>query len=76
MLRSLSGRSHYVHTGVSVFTSEAGIEAPALSFSETTHVHFGELSEEEIEAYVASGELAGLHTAICMEFKKVKSDSP
>ena len=67
MLRSLSGRSHYVHTGVSVYTETgAGIEAPALSFSETTHVHFGELSDEEIDAYVEVSRRAVPKLNVCM----------
>lgn len=55
-LRRLSGRSHFVHTGVGIFTSAGGLEVPAASFSETTKVHFGPLSDAEIDAYVANGE--------------------
>lgn len=55
-LRRLSGRSHYVHTGVGIFTSAHGAEEPAASFYETTKVHFAELSDAEIEAYVLNGE--------------------
>ncbi len=48
MLRALSGRSHEVITGVTLSTSDKSI-----SFSTSTLVHFSELSEEEIEYYVA-----------------------
>lgn len=55
-LRRLSGRAHLVHSGVGIFTSDTGCEEPAVSFSETTFVRFGVLSEEEITNYVDSGE--------------------
>lgn len=47
MLRSLSGRSHTVVTGVSL-TSTARRD----TFSEHTQVHFAPLSEAEIDVYV------------------------
>ena len=51
MLRLLSGRDHQVMTGVTV-AADGVIE----SFTEVTDIHFRELSEKEIKAYVASGE--------------------
>ncbi|SPE28978.1 conserved hypothetical protein [Candidatus Sulfotelmatomonas gaucii] len=51
MLRLLSGRTHRVITGVAVTTAE-GTQVAA----EATAVKFLTLSEEEISAYVASGE--------------------
>ncbi|HEY1647268.1 MAG TPA: Maf family protein [Terracidiphilus sp.] len=51
MLRLLSGRSHRVVTGVALATAR-GIEVAA----EVTGVRFLTLSQEEIEAYVATGE--------------------
>jgi septum formation protein len=51
MLRLLSGRTHRVITGVALVTAE-GIEVAA----EATAVHFLALSDEEIAAYVATGE--------------------
>jgi septum formation protein len=51
MLRLLSGRSHRVITGVAVATANS-LEVAA----EVTAVRFLTLSEEEITAYVATGE--------------------
>ncbi len=53
MLRFLSGRTHEVFTGV--YIARGGREA---HFYEKTGVTFYELSEEEIAAYVATGEPA------------------
>ena len=51
MLRLLSGRDHQVMTGVTV-AAGGRIE----SFTEVTDIHFRELSDKEIRAYVATGE--------------------
>jgi septum formation protein len=51
MLRMLSGRTHRVITGVALVTAE-GAEVAA----EATAVRFLTLSDEEIAAYVATGE--------------------
>ena len=51
MLRLLSGRSHRVITGVALVTAEAAEVA-----AEVTAVRFLSLSDQEIAAYVASGE--------------------
>jgi len=51
MLRLLSGRSHHVITGVAVVTAECTHVA-----AEVTAVRFLSLSDEEIAAYVATGE--------------------
>lgn len=51
MLRMLSGRSHHVITGVAVVTA-GGVEVAA----EVTAVRFLTLTDEEIAAYVATGE--------------------
>jgi nucleoside triphosphate pyrophosphatase len=51
MLRLLSGRTHRVITGVALATAE-GVEAAA----EVTGVRFLTISDEEIAAYVATGE--------------------
>ena len=51
MLSSLSGRTHYVHTAVTVAKRNR-----FLSAVDTTAVTFRPLTEEEIEAYIATGE--------------------
>lgn len=60
ILRELSGRVHQVVTGVSVWlVSAPDKENVSLGFrtlAETSHVTFKNLSDEEIEAYVATGE--------------------
>lgn len=53
MLHALSGRTHQVATGVCIARGGAqGVE----SFVEVTDVTFFELTDTEIDAYVASGE--------------------
>lgn len=54
MLRRLSGRTHHAVTAVSLVS--AGREAQAVSVSE---VSFAELGEEEIAAYLATGQAEG-----------------
>ena len=51
MLQLLSGRDHQVMTGVTVLRQEK-----AVTFTEVTHLHFRELTHQEILRYVASGE--------------------
>ena len=66
MLRKLSGRTHEVITGVSVWmmllneTEENGgdgnVSIGFRTFAETSYVTFKELTDEDINAYVATGE--------------------
>lgn len=66
MLARLSGRTHEVITGVSVWmillneTEEKGgdgkVSLAFRSFTESSYVTFKELSEKDINAYVATGE--------------------
>lgn len=51
MLCLLSGRDHQVMTGMAVLRGEQ-----CLSCTEVTDIHFRELSQKEISAYVATGE--------------------
>ena len=51
MLRALSGKTHHVHTGVCV-----AYRGRVLSAAETTAVTFRQLTDDEIAAYVATGE--------------------
>ena len=50
-LRLLSGRDHQVMTGVTVVRGDT-----AETFTEVTDLHFRDLSDREIHAYVATGE--------------------
>ena len=52
MLRMLSGRSHHVYTGVTLF----GSVLREVSFSEESTVHVAQLTEKEISEYIDSGE--------------------
>jgi septum formation protein len=61
MLRSLSGRQHSVHTGVAIYLVLPDTEvstSPTLvdSFTDTAQVCFAELSEHDIDAYIATKE--------------------
>lgn len=55
MLRELSGRTHQVATGVCLIVAGDSARAPH-SFVDVTDVTFYDLTDEEIDAYVASGE--------------------
>ena len=60
MLRALSGCGHDVNTAVSVWFvhAPAGQDVSLIyrTFVDTTYVYFKELSDEDIEAYIASGD--------------------
>lgn len=51
ILRLLSGRDHQVMTGVTVIR-----DGRVQTFTEVTDIHFRELSDREIDRYVATGE--------------------
>jgi len=64
MLSTLSNSIHLVHTGVTIFSNsdEALVPGayvplrPVVSFVQTTKVKFSELTDEDIAAYIKSGE--------------------
>jgi len=56
MLRLLSGRSHFVYTGLCVCEMVGGMAARCLRDCVRTEVCFGDLTDETIDAYVATGE--------------------
>ena len=56
MLAAMSGRSHFVITGFTILDAENG---RAVSRSVETKVWFKELTEDEIDAYIDSGEPLG-----------------
>ena len=51
MLESLSGREHHVYTGVTLLCGDHAVTAHA-----KTAVHMRKIAEEEISAYIATGE--------------------
>ena len=51
MLKALSGRDHQVMTGMTVLRGEE-----AVTVTEVTDIHFRNLSDGEIRAYIATGE--------------------
>lgn len=51
MIRSLSGKSHYVYTGVTLI-----IDGSAVSFAEKTRVDVYPMADKEILEYIKSGE--------------------
>jgi septum formation protein len=75
MLNMLSGRQHEVYTGVSILFPENSIH-----FYERTEVLFWELTDEEIKAYVQSGEpfdkagAYGIQQLGSMLVKKINGD--
>lgn len=58
MLKMLSGKVHTVSTGVCIMTGVGDMDAAfnARSFVESAQVEFYELSDADIDAYVATGE--------------------
>lgn len=56
MLRSLSGKTHQVFTGISVIYFNNNSEKTEFAFADKTDVTMWELSDYEIDAYVSSGE--------------------
>lgn len=75
MLSSLSGKSHYVFTGVCITDGEKEI-----SFYEKTEVTFFNLTDEEINAYIATGDCFdkagayGIQSKGCTLVKKISGD--
>ncbi|MBC7526283.1 MAG: septum formation protein Maf [Chthonomonadaceae bacterium] len=57
MLRTLSGRTHRVTTGVAIIpVSEAGVMSEPMTFAEVTEVTFRSLTDTMIRRYVETGD--------------------
>lgn len=75
MLKALSGRQHYVYTGVGIWAG-----ARHVIFVEETKVWFRPLTEEEITRYVESGEpmdkagAYGIQGAAALFIPKIQGD--
>ncbi|MDO8987065.1 MAG: Maf family protein [Coriobacteriia bacterium] len=68
MLRSLSGRTHQVVTGCTIFCADL----PMSSFSVLTDVQMQTLSESRIESWMAQGEFMGCAGAYNIEGQVAK----
>ena len=77
MLRFLSGKIHSVFTGVSLIYSD---DEDAETFTSETKVEFYPLTDEEIDAYIASGEpldkagAYGIQGRGCTLVKRIEGD--
>lgn len=75
MLSTLSGRSHFVYTGVSIIGGEKEV-----CFCEKTEVTFFQLTESEIDAYIKTGDCFdkaggyGIQTNGCTLVEKINGD--
>ena len=56
MLKKLQGNTHKVVTGVTIATKRKNSETAYKSFHETTEVEVYAMTDEEIRAYIATGE--------------------
>lgn len=56
MLRGLSGNAHLVHTGIAVIVRDTSGNITEFSDCETSTVHVEDLTDKEIESYIATGE--------------------
>lgn len=56
MLKTLSGRTHEVRTGVTVIYRKGSGEEGGFSFTDHADVEFYELTDQEIEEYLSTGE--------------------
>jgi septum formation protein len=66
MLRQFSGKVQQVITGFTIIDTTTGKE---VSKSVTTNVYFRDIFEEEIDAYIASGEPKGFAGAYAIQHK-------
>lgn len=56
MLKTLSGRSHFVYTGVTLIYHNVCGTSKMLTFADGAEVFFRTLSDDEINNYIATGE--------------------
>jgi septum formation protein len=75
-LRALSGRSHFLHTGVAILSRENDLQ----HFAVSTKLSVRNLTEEEINSYVATNEWKGCAggyriegQGVCL-FEKIEGD--
>lgn len=56
MLQKLQGEEHSVYTGVTILVKENGAVQHVQTFSQETKVYVYEMTDEEIDRYIATGE--------------------
>jgi septum formation protein len=77
MLKQLSGRAHRVYTGLAIFNTATNERKVTV---DETDVYFRELSDEEINAYIATGEpmdkagAYGLQGRAAMFVRRIEGD--
>ncbi|MBQ8983176.1 MAG: septum formation inhibitor Maf [Lachnospiraceae bacterium] len=77
MLKMLQGKVHQVYTGVSILCPAKNIRH---TFAEKTEVEFYPMTEEEIQAYVHTGDCMdkagayGIQTAFCVYVRQIRGD--
>ena len=82
MLKMLSGNTHSVFTGVTMIVLDNGKETKSLSFYEETKVTMYPMTEEQIQAYVNTGEpmdkagAYGIQGKGAIYFEKIVGDYP
>ena len=80
ILLSLQGRAHEVYTGVAILSYNNAGEKEIINHAVETKVHVHEMNEEEIRAYIATGDpmdKAGAYAiqGLCAKFiKEIKGD--
>ena len=80
MLRALSGKTHSVFTGVTFVFMDKDGRVGEYSFYDETKVSFYDISEKEIEAYVATGDpldkagAYGIQTKAAVFVKGIEGD--
>lgn len=65
--RRMRGRSGVLHTGHALVDVRAGVPARTVEGTSSTVVHFADLSDAEIEEYVATGEPLGVTGAFTLD---------
>ena len=80
MLRSLSGDTHEVYTGVTVITGSDKQISSVISFYEKTQVTFFDVSDDELRDYIKTGEpmdkagAYGIQGKGCFLVEKINGD--
>lgn len=80
MIKKLQGNKHQVYTGVCAVVKESGKEDRVIRFAEATNVWVYPMTEEQIDAYVATGEpldkagAYGIQGKFAVHIEKIEGD--